>query len=150
MGLIFSPDRIDMKKALGILLLVASITTLGYYTHRLWVFSGKVSDSIEYTYAALDCLIQESGQIENDISTLNSGGKIYRKRVFYNEDIPECKRFYSEFRCWELDPHNPKSLDGCGLHFGLTQEEIDTMKKDPSTIDKVMDTSWKRKEKDNK
>lgn len=142
-----------------------ALLTLSYYTHRLWVFAGKVSKSFEYTYAAVDCLIQENGQNETDVNILFDGYKsrkayvnaankkypgLYPKdspilvRKTYNDQLPQCKIFYSQYRCWELDPYDPKSLDGCGEHFGLTKEEIETMKKDPSSIDRVMDGMFKR------
>ena len=160
-----------MKKILASLTLI-SIVVLGYYTHRLWVFASKVSYGFEYTYAAIDCLIQESGQNESDVEILYKGYKsrkeyadainkefpgaygpdsgLLTKRKIYNGHIPECKIFYSQYRCWELDSHDPKSLDGCGKHFGLNQDEIDTMKKDPSTIDKIMNAAWERRKKESK
>lgn len=165
-----------MKTILNKLLMVAlvlAVSILGYYTHRLWVFAAKVSYSIEYSYAAIDCLIQESGQNESDVNVLFKGYKsrkayyeavnkeapgLYSKedikknieRKMYNEQIPECHDFYSRYRCWMLDPHDPLSLDGCGKHFGLSQGEIDTMKKDPSTIDAVMQANWDKKTSESK
>ena len=145
-----------------------AIVVLSYYTHRLYVFAHKSSDYFAYLSAGLDCMIQENGQNESDVDVLFKGFKsrqeyadaankefpdLYPKdgaflnRTEYNDQIPECKVFYSQYRCWELDPHDPKSLDGCGKHFGLTQDEIDTMKKDPSKIDQIMDAMFERMKK---
>lgn len=140
------------------------MATLGYYTYRLHSYAVKTSKAFEYVYAAIDCLIQENGQVETDVNVLFQGYKTreayfeavnkespgliekdrYLKRQLYDEQIPECKKFYSQYRCWELDPRDPASLDGCGRSFGLTQSEIDTMKKDPNTIKAIMDASFKR------
>lgn len=157
-----------MKKNLALLVIFILLSITSYYTHRLWIFAGKVSKGFEYTYAAIDCLIQENGQSETDIDILFKGYKsreayvkavnkkypgTYDKdntivnRTMYNTQIPECKIFYTQYRCWQLDPHDPKSLDGCGKHFGLTQEEIDIMKKDPSSIKRIIDDWVKRGQK---
>lgn len=145
------------------LIIVLVITS--YYTYRLFIFAGKASKSFEYTYAAIACLIQETGQSESDIDIIFKGYKtrqsyanaankefsgLYPKnspflvRKLYNDQIPECHKFYTHYQCWSLDPHDPESLDGCGLHFGLKQEEIDIMKKTPSSVDKIMTLFWKR------
>lgn len=134
-----------MRK-LFIALAIAWLGTVSYYTHRLWVFAPKVSQAFDYYSAAVDCLIQENGWNEADAQDLSHHRKL-TKRNLYNDQIAECHLFYTHYRCWMLDPKDPGSLDGCGKHFGLTQEEIDTMKKDPSTIDAVMDANWKRRKK---
>jgi hypothetical protein len=139
----------------------------GYYVRRLWVFSNKVTKAFDYTFAAIDCLIQENGQSENDIDVLFKGfksrkeyydavnkqytgalNKTYLERKVYNDQIPECKKFYSVYRCWELDHNNIKSVENCGKNFGLNQDEIDAIKKDPKNSDKIIDQSWKRQEKE--
>lgn len=130
------------------------------------VFAGKVSHSIEYANSAIECLIQQDGENQFDVDVLYRGFKSREayaeavnkkypgaydaerlqklKRQMYNDQIPECHKFYSRHRCWMLDPHDPLSLDGCGEHFGVTPAEIAQMKKDPSSIDKVMETVWNR------
>lgn len=159
-----------MKKILATILCLAIVGS-SYFTYRLWVFAGKVSKAFEYTYAAVDCLIQENGQNESDVDILFKGYKsrqdyadaankewpgLYPKdspllvRKAYNDQIPECHVFYTHYRCWALDPHDPASLDGCGKHFGLNQQEIDTMKKDPSKIQETMDQWWKRRKEEKK
>ena len=144
-------------------LLALSIALTGYYTHKLWVFSAKVTRGFDYTYHAIDCLIMKDGQTQGDIEILYKGWRsrkayyqaqnkktpdLYDKKVWerevYDYQIPECKVFYTQYRCLILDPHDPKSLDGCGLHFGLTQQGIETMKKDSSTVERVMDEHFKR------
>jgi len=167
-----------MKYLKGIfaILLVSSIGALGYYGHRLWVFSGKVSKHLEYVGAAIDCLIMQDGQSRTDIDILFQGFRsresyykavnkiypnLYSKEEIkkysnyeaYNTQIPECKVFFTEYRCWSLDPHSNKSLDGCGKHFRISQEDIDAMKSlndknDYKGVVKIMDDIWnKRKRK---
>jgi hypothetical protein len=138
-----------MMKKLFIAFAIAWLGTVTYYTHRLWVFAPKVSHAFEYYGAAIDCLIMEDGWTQGDVQDLAKHKKL-NERKMYDDQIPECHIFFSRYRCWMLDPHDPGSLDGCGKHFGLTQLEIDTMKKDPSTIDAVMKANWdRRKEKGN-
>lgn len=136
------------------LLLVTIIGTTAYYTHRLWVFGTKVSKSLEYMYTGIECMIMENGRNGGDIDILNNGRKVKRKHVFYNEDIPACKKFYSEQRCWMLDPLNPKSVENCGPNFQLLPSEIEAINKAKTEQDKkdLMGKVWDRrfKEKENK
>ena len=155
-----------VASTLGLIGLVA----LSYPTYKLWKFAHASSDYFKYVGAAIDCFIQENGQNETDVDILFQGYKsrkayadavnkrypgVYPKdsqllnRKTYNSQIPECKKFYTQFQCWEMDPYDPKSLDGCGKKFGLTQEEIDIMKKDPSKIHEIMGGMYK-KERDEK
>lgn len=156
-----------MKKiliGLGATLFVGLLGLNAYCTYANWVTLTHtrkvVNHNNEYLYAAIDCLIQENGAAEGDAELARQGltraqarkkfpdiwGSFKDKQPYSNE-IPECHDFYSHYRCWELDATDPKSLDGCGLHFGLTQEEIDTMKRDPTTIKRVMNENWDRKKK---
>jgi len=164
-----------MKRSTKILivLLIAVLATLGYFTHRIWVFSGKVSKAFEYTYAAVDCLIQQDGRNEGDIDILFRGYKskkayyqavnreypgLYSKeqidkninRGMYNENIPECKVFYSQYRCWMLDPENEKSVVNCGPHFEYTEQDIADFKKDPSKGKEISQRVWDRRKEESK
>ncbi len=159
-----------MKKLL-VVILVASLGMITYYTYRLHEFAVKASKAFAYTYAAVDCLIQESGQNETDVDIIFKGFKSRQayadaankewpgtydakspliRREMYNDQIPECHVFYAQYRCWMLDPKDPKSLDGCGKHFGFTQEEIDRMKQDPKTVDTIMKEHWAKDKKETK
>lgn len=157
-----------MKNKLTILALVG-VLVLGYWTHRLWKFAKASEHYFAYVSSAIDCLIQEDGQNQTDIDILFRGYKsrqafadaankqypgLYPKdspllvRKTYDDQIKECHDFYSHYRCWMLDPHDPASLDGCGEHFGLNKQEIEIMKKDPSKINQVMDAMWERRKKE--
>lgn len=157
------------------LAVVVGLGITSYYTHRLWVWNFKVAKAFDYYEAAVECLIQEHGESEHDLEILFKGYKsreswmkaaekefpgLYTdndaetkerrdrllKREMYSEQIPECKTFFSEYRCWELDIDNTKSLDGCGLHFGLLQSEIDAMKAEPDKKKRsvLSEAAWKR------
>lgn len=122
----------------------------------------------DYSHAAIECLLQIHGQTENDLNRIEKGQTVeqarqewskewgkapevrnpFNKREIYEDQIPECHVFFSQYRCWALDPHDPKSLDGCGKRFGLLQSEIDQMKTDPSSIKKIMDEAWNRKDEE--
>lgn len=163
-----------MKRILNILLKIAMVVAIGvsgYYLHRMWVFGGKVSKSLAYMYSGIECLIMQDGRQEGDINILQKGFKSRKayflavnkeapgryskediekadKHVFYNEDIPACKEFYSQHRCWMFDPHEPKSIDGCGEHFGLTKSEMEELKANTGNKDKInelMDKFYARK-----
>lgn len=155
------------KLSLTLAVLTIGLCATAYYTRRLYVQAGVEYKQFQYVYAAIDCLIMESGQNETDVDILFAGyesrqafanaqnkkypgmydpdSDLLKKRKIYNDQIPECHAFYTHFRCWALDPHDPVSLDGCGKHFELTQAEIDTMKRDPSSIERIMGEAWKRR-----
>lgn len=160
------------KIALGIFI-AASLSITGYYTYRLWAFANKVSKAFEYTYSAIDCLIQQDGNLENDVDILFRGYKSRKayykavnkqypglysknkiedadKRFMYNSDIPECNKFYSEQRCWILEAMSEKSVVNCGPHFGYTEDDIKKFKADPSKGKEISEEVWKRRAKERK
>lgn len=122
--------------------LVLSIFFLGYFTHRIWVFSGKVQKSFEYSYSAIECLIQITAHTESQLDLVVEGNKLLYKQKYaeampYYPNLPECAKFFEEQRCWVLNKKNPKSLDNCGKSFGYTSAEIEILKKAPSQMDAI-------------
>ena len=47
----------------------------------------------------------------------------------YNDWLPECEKFYTEFACWELDPKSDKSIDKCASKWGFSEKEKIQLKK---------------------
>lgn len=160
-----------MKSKILSLLLVLSVITLSYYTYRAYRFIKASEHYFEYLNSGMHCLIQEQGETEMDIKILYNGHYRNRKayikaenkkhpgtfsldepftkeKTAYDDQIPQCKEFYSQYLCWELDPHDIKSLEGCGPHFGYTKEDIEKVRKDPSKADQVSDEVWERQKKE--
>lgn len=155
-----------MKRLFTILLTII-VSVNAYYSYRVYRFSKASERYFEYLNSGLHCLIQEQGETEEDINILYNGHYRSRKayikkhlemfdlnepfakeRTAYDDQIPQCKEFYSQYLCWELDPHDIKSLEGCGAHFGFTKEDIEKIRKDPSKADQVSDEVWERRKKE--
>lgn len=144
-----------------------SLSLVGWFGYKTYVYYTKVTFAFEYLFSGMECMIMENGQNEGDVEILFRGFKSRRayyeavqkeapglyskdeiekkiKRPTYNSHIPACEKFYSEYRCWMLDPKNHKSLDNCGAHFGYLPEEIELLKKDPSKSEEVWKALVKR------
>lgn len=159
-----------MKRAFSILLAII-VGVNAYYTYRAYRFAKASEHYFQYLNSGMHCLIQKDGFHDTDSEILYKGyrsRKAYDDAVFkktgyhilaeeflaikksYDGQIPQCKEFYSQFLCWELDPHDIKSLEGCGAHFGFTTQDIEKIRKDPSKADQVSDEVWNRRKEEAK
>lgn len=119
---------------LTILLVVAAIVQ-GYFLRRMWIYGTESAEYAGYLSNGIECLVRQNGEDRNDHVIAGQGklrhklkgedARIFPPRLAYDEQIPECKKFFED-KCWLMTAEN---IDKCGPLSGLSQEDIDNYKR---------------------
>lgn len=143
-----------MKYFIGLLFLI-SVFIQGYYINHLVRFAKMTVKWSAYKEQEIKCLNERLGYDENSIyllqihKTHSDQLKMYEERHGgYHDCLPECKKFYTEFTCWEFNAKNDKSIDNCASMHGFDEKEKLELKKThnyfiPRNYKKSMNRTYK-------
>ncbi len=137
-----------MKYVVALLLIVAGVQ--GYFMRKIWNFAKQTAIWSEFKQQEIKCLNDRISYDNNSIfllkvhSTRAAQRKYFQKvgvsdwdsNWIYKEEhggyedwIPSCQTFYTEFACLYFDLKNDNSIEKCASHWGFSEEEKIKLKK---------------------
>lgn len=128
-----------MKK-IGFVFLTLVLLVQSYFIYDIQEYRKRARYAFEYNQQMLECLY-EMGVTDREKTNKERQVLVDKYKHgygIYGDDVPSCRKYIDEYRCWGLNPKNLNSVKNCGHHFGFSKRQISQAIKDGKLNDSEM------------